>query len=114
MQESKCQAEHYCGEQLPWGQARKESIDLEASQTVTRAQGGGGGAVARAAYLRNLLELVVGLAALLSCLQSDFIVIHKCFVHAKLAGLQGDRDVGSGGWEWDGERITERRNHLSS
>jgi len=38
------------------------------------------------AHLRDLLELVVGLAALLSCLQSDFVVIHKRFVHAKLAG----------------------------
>lgn len=43
-----------------------------------------------AAHLGDLLELVVGLAALLSCLQSDFIVIHKGFVHAKLAGLQGE------------------------
>lgn len=40
-----------------------------------------------AAHLGDLLELVVGLAALLSCLQSDFIVIHKRFVHTKLAGL---------------------------
>lgn len=52
-------------------------------------------AAGRAAYLRDLLELVVGLAALLGCLQSDFIVIHKGFVHAKLAGLQGgDRGCG--------------------
>lgn len=90
MQESKCQAEHYCGEQLPWGKKERSAIDSEASQPVTRAQGGWGGLVGgRAAYLRDLLELVVGLAALLGCLQSDFIVIHKCFVHAKLAGLQG-------------------------
>lgn len=47
-------------------------------------------AVQGTAHLRDLLELVVGLAALLSCLQSDFIVIHKCFVHTKLAGLQGE------------------------
>lgn len=54
-----------------------------------------------AAHLRDLLELVVGLAALLSCLQSDFIVIHKCFVHAKLAGLQGEeeRERRAVGWE---------------
>ena len=58
-------------------------------------------AVQGAAHLRDLLELVVGLAALLSCLQSDFIVIHKCFVHAKLAGLQGEEREGQ---ERDGER----------
>lgn len=58
-----------------------------------------GVAVGRAAHLRDLLELVVGLAALLSCLQSDFIVIHKCFVHAQLAGLQGG-DRGCGKWRW--------------
>lgn len=64
-------------------------------------------AVQGAAHLGDLLELVVGLAALLSCLQSDFIVIHKRFVHAKLAGLQEgverERRAG-GGW---GERINE-------
>lgn len=52
-------------------------------------------------FLRDLLELVVGLAALLSCLQSDFIVIHKCFVYAKLAGLQG----GDRGNEEEGVRV---------
>lgn len=54
-----------------------------------------------AAHLRDLLELVVGLAALLSCLQSDFIVIHKCFVHTELAGLQGEeeRERRAAGWE---------------
>lgn len=56
-----------------------------------------GVAVGRAAYLRDLLELVVGLAALLSCLQGDFIVVHKCFVHAKLTGLQGGDRRGVGG-----------------
>lgn len=55
-----------------------------------------------AAHLRDLLELIVGLAALLSGLQSDFIVIHKRFVHAKLAGLQGEERRGRGGQEWDG------------
>lgn len=58
-------------------------------------------AVQGAAHLGDLLELVVGLAALLSCLQSDFIVIHKRFVHAKLAGLQGEEREGQ---ERDGER----------
>ena len=58
-------------------------------------------AVQGAAHLGDLLELVVGLAALLSCLQSDFIVIHKCFVHTKLVGLQGGE---RGGQEWDGEK----------
>lgn len=58
-------------------------------------------AVQGAAHLGDLLELVVRLAALLSCLQSDFIVIHKCFVHTKLAGLQGEE---RGGQEWDGEK----------
>lgn len=96
--------------------ASKEGIHrLRSFSNCYQNPGRMGAAVGRAAYLRDLLELVVGLAALLSCLQSDFIVIHKCFVHAKLAGLQGgDRDVGSGGWERDGERITERRNHPSS
>lgn len=57
------------------------------------------------AHLGDLLELVVGLTALLSCLQSNFIVIHKRFVHTKLAGLQGEE---RGGQEWDGgERINE-------
>lgn len=63
-------------------------------------------AVGRTAYLRDLLELVVGLAALLSGLQSDFIVIHKCFVHAKLAGLQGgDRGNEEKGVEGVSERL---------
>lgn len=65
-------------------------------------------AVQGAAHLGDLLELVVGLAALLSCLQSNFIVIHKRFVHTKLAGLQGEERRGERrsevGW---GERINE-------
>lgn len=57
-----------------------------------------------AAHLGDLLELVVGLAALLRGLQSDFIVIHKRFVHAKLAGLRGRERRERGGQEWGGER----------
>lgn len=40
------------------------------------------------AHLRDLLELVIALAALLGRLQRDFVVIHKGLVHPKLAGLQ--------------------------
>lgn len=58
-------------------------------------------AVQGVAHLRDLLELIVGLTALLSCLQSDFIVIHKRFVYTKLAGLQKEE---SGEREWEGER----------
>lgn len=49
-----------------------------------------------AAHLGDLLELVVGLAALLRRLQSDFVVIHKRFVHAQLAGLRGREEGRSG------------------
>lgn len=41
------------------------------------------------AHLRDLLELVVALAALLCCLQCDFVVVHKGLVDPQLAGLQG-------------------------
>jgi len=41
------------------------------------------------AYLRDLLELVVALAALLRGLQRDFVVIHKGLVDPQLAGLRG-------------------------
>lgn len=38
-------------------------------------------------YLGDLLELDVGVAALLGCLQRNLIVVHKGFVNPQLAGL---------------------------
>lgn len=42
-------------------------------------------------HLRDLLELGVGLAAFLHRLHGHFVVVHKGFVHAELAGLR-DRE----------------------
>lgn len=42
-------------------------------------------------YLRDFSKLCVGLAALLCRLHSHFVVVHKCSVDSKLAGLM-DRE----------------------
>lgn len=48
-------------------------------------------------HLGDLLELIVALAALLSCFQSNFVVIHKGLVHPKLAGLWAGGEWGQPG-----------------
>lgn len=43
-------------------------------------------------YLRDFSKLRVSLAALLSCLHSQLVVVHKCSVDSQLTGLVKERE----------------------